>query len=309
MAFTNPGKIVRLRSRPNGRGSVYEANMWAQQHSDGLFSGRGVIRNTVADMNVLVGGTTDNPDVVLGKLPSGFLVALDIVGQQVIRITAPSSNKRIASVVAYSDNIALNSTDTNTTGSPSSCGLIVVYGSTSATPVAPTESQIRQAVTQDGATGSQAVIAVIANITTESSTTTITDEMIAINHGKFMPHNIDFTTMLGNKYTTTEQDTGKKWVNGKSIYQKSITFNTTGSGAEETGANNENFSYIDTLISLDAILNMPNGERYPNSYTNPSAPSLQYFQLKFANWNNAQVLRYQTRSVGTVTMTILYTKK
>lgn len=309
MAFTNPGKIVRLRSRPNGHGSVYEANMWAQQHSDGLFSGRGVIRNTVADMNVLVGGTTDNPDVVLGKLPSGFLIALDIVGQQVIRITAPSSNKRIASVVAYSDNIALNSTDTNTTGSPSSCGLIVVYGSTSATPVTPTESQIRQAVTQDGATGSQAVIAVIANITTESSTTTITDEMIAINHGKFMPHNIDLATMPDNKYKTTEQDTGKKWVNGKSIYQKSITFNTTGSGAEETGANNENFSYIDTLISLDAILNMPNGERYPNSYTNPSAPSIQYFQLKFANWNNAQVLRYQTRSVGTVTMTILYTKK
>ena len=309
MAFTNPGKIVRLRSRPNGHGSVYEANMWAQQHSDGLFSGRGVIRNTVADMNVLVGGTTDNPDVVLGKLPSGFLIALDIVGQQVIRITAPSSNKRIASVVAYSDNIALNSTDTNTTGSPSSCGLIVVYGSTSATPVAPTESQIRQAVTQDGATGSQAVIAVIANITTESFTTTITDEMIAINYGKLSSHSIDFTTMPGNKYTTTEQDTGKKWVNGKSIYQKSITFNTTGSGAEETGANNENFSYIDTLISLDAILNMPNGERYPNSYTNPSAPSIQYFQLKFANWNNAQVLRYQTRSVGTVTMTILYTKK
>ena len=309
MAFTNPGKIVRLRSRPNGRGSVYEANMWAQQHSDGLFSGRGVIRNTVADMNVLVGGTTDNPDVVLGRLPSGFLIALDIVGQQVIRITAPSSNKRIASVVAYSDNIALNSTDTNTTGSPSSCGLIVVYGSTSATPVAPTESQIRQAVTQDGATGSQAVIAVIANITTESSTTTITDEMIAINYGKFMPHNIDFTTMPDNKYTTAERDTGKKWINGKSIYQKSITFNTIGSGAEETGANNENFSYIDTLISLDAILNMPNGERYPNSYTNPSAPSIQYFQLKFANWDGAQKLRYQTRSVGTVAMTILYTKK
>ena len=230
MAFTNPGKIVRLRSRPNGRGSAYEANMWAQQHSDGLFSGRGVIRNTVADMNVLVGGTTDNPDVVLGKLPSGFLIALDIVGQQVIRITAPSSNKRIASVVAYSDNIALNSTDTNTTGSPSSCGLIVVYGSTSATPVAPTESQIRQAVTQDGATGSQAVIAVIANITTESSTTTITDEMIAVNYGKLSSHSIDLTTMPDNKYSTTEQDTGQKWIDGRPIYSKVVrgTVNITG---------------------------------------------------------------------------------
>ena len=115
--------------------------------------------------------------------------------------------------------------------------------------------------------------------------------------------------MPGNKYTTAEQDTGKKWIDGKSIYQKSITFNTTGSGAEETGANNENFGYIDNLISLDAILNMSNGERYPNSYTNPSAPSLQYFQLKFANWYGSQKLRYQTRSAGTVVMTILYTKK
>ena len=209
MAFTNPGKIVRLRSRPNGRGSVHEANMWAQQHSDGLFSGRGVIRNTVADMNVLVGGTTDNPDIVLGKLPSGFLIALDIVGQQVIRITAPSSNKRIASVVAYSDNIALNSTDTNTTGSPSSCGLIVVYGPTSANPVAPTESQIRQAVTQDGATGSQAVIAVIANITTESSTTTITDEMIAINRGNLMPHNIDLASLFAGRTNADVVDTSR----------------------------------------------------------------------------------------------------
>lgn len=115
--------------------------------------------------------------------------------------------------------------------------------------------------------------------------------------------------MPGNKYKNTEFDTGKKWINDKPIYQKTIIFNTTGSGAEETGANNENFSYIDTLISLDAILNMPNGERYPNSYTNPGAPSLQYFQLKFANWNNAQQVRYQTRSAGTVVMTIKYTKK
>ena len=126
---------------------------------------------------------------------------------------------------------------------------------------------------------------------------------------KITADNIDLTTMPGNKYTTAEQDTGKKWINDKPIYQKTIIFNTTGSGVEETGANNENFSYIDTLISLDAILNMPNGERYPNSYTNPSAPSIQYFQLKFANWNNAQQVRYQTRSAGTVVMTIKYTKK
>ena len=308
MAFTNPGKIVRLRSRPNGRGSAYEANMWAQQHSDGLFSGRGVIRNTVADMNVLVGGTTDNPDVVLGKLPSGFLIALDIVGQQVIRITAPSSNKRIASVVAYSDNIALNSTDTNTTGSPSSCGLIVVYGPTSATPVAPTESQIRQAVTQDGATGSQAVIAVIANITTESSTTTITDEMIAINYGKLSSHSIDLTTMPGNKYSTTEQDTGQKWLNGKNIFRQTFEVNTRSLGNVE--------QVIDISLpktSSLTIIKTEGGIRagadfYPIEYINPNAPSGQNSQLKVTFYNGSWQLRFNTGSVGVLSVTIYYTK-
>ena len=308
MAFTNPGKIVRLRSRPNGRGSVYEANMWAQQHSDGLFSGHGVIRNTVADMNVLVGGTTDNPDVVLGRLPSGFLIALDIVGQQVIRITAPSSNKRIASVVAYSDNIALNSTDTNTTGSPSSCGLIVVYGSTSATPVAPTESQIRQAVTQDGATGSQAVIAVIANITTESSTTTITDEMIAINYGKLSSHSIDLTTMPGNKYSTTEQDTGQKWLNGKNIFRQTFEVNTRSLGNVE--------QIIDISLpktSSLTIIKVEGGMRagadfYPIEYINPNAPSGQNSQLKVTFYNGGWQLRFNTGSVGLLSVTIYYTK-
>lgn len=306
MAFTNPGKIVRLRSRPNGHGSVYEANMWAQQHSDGLFSGRGVVRNTVADMNVLVGGTTDNPDVVLGKLPSGFLIALDIVGQQVIRITAPSSNKRIVSVVAYSDNIALNSTDTNTTGSPSSCGLIVVYGSTSATPVAPTESQIRQAVTQDGATGSQAVIAVIANITTESSTTTITDEMIAVNYGQLSSHSIDLTTMPGNKYTTTEQDTGQKWINGKTIYQK--TFIMGGLGLATTIKKPHNISNLDMVIriqgiakenSIGATINLPH-----------AADQQAYTVTVYADNTNVNIQTYaDQRGYAQSYVTLWYTKK
>lgn len=41
---------------------------------------------------------------------------------------------------------------------------------------------------------------------------------------------IDFTTMPGNKYTTIEQDTGKKWIDGRPIYRKVVrgTVNMTG---------------------------------------------------------------------------------
>lgn len=42
--------------------------------------------------------------------------------------------------------------------------------------------------------------------------------------------NIDFTTLPDNKYTTDEQDTGQKWLDGRPIYRKVVrgTVNMTG---------------------------------------------------------------------------------
>lgn len=184
MALTNPGNTVRLHSRNQGRASVYEANMWAQRFTSGLYSGNGVLQNTPsANMNVKVGGTTANPDVYIAMNASGYRIALDLVSQQTILLQAPATNSRIASIVAYSDDLSINSVDTTTTGNQSSCGLIVVYGSTSASPVAPTDSAIRSAITADGATGSQACYTIMANITLASTTTVITQSMI--DSGKF----------------------------------------------------------------------------------------------------------------------------
>ena len=175
---TNPNDIVRVRSRANGRASVYEANAWCQSLSQGVLDGNGVVQNTSADMNVLVGGTSSKPDVVIASNPSGYKIALDIVGQQAVAITAPASNKRITSIVAYTDDLSLASTDTSITGSPSSCGLIVVNGTASASPSAPDDATIRTAITADGATGSQACYCVLAEILVDHTTTTITNSLI-----------------------------------------------------------------------------------------------------------------------------------
>ena len=175
---TNPNDIVRVRARANGRASVYEANAWCQSLSQGVLDGNGVVQNTSADMNVLVGGTSNKPDVVIASNPSGYKIALDIVGQQAVAITAPASNKRITSIVAYTDDLSLASTDENITGSPSSCGLIVVNGTASASPSAPDDATIRTAITDDGATGSQACYCVLAEILVDHTTTTITNSLI-----------------------------------------------------------------------------------------------------------------------------------
>ena len=175
---TNPNDIVRVRARANGRASVYEANAWCQSLSQGVLDGNGVVQNTSADMNVLVGGTSSKPDVVIASNPSGYKIALDIVGQQAVAITVPASNKRITSIVAYTDDLSLASTDTSITGSPSSCGLIVVNGTASASPSAPDDATIRTAITDDGATGSQACYCVLAEILVDHTTTTITNSLI-----------------------------------------------------------------------------------------------------------------------------------
>lgn len=192
--MTNPDNIVRVRARNGGRASVYEANGWAQAYTSGLLEGNGVIQNTVADMNVLVGGSSSKPDVVLAENPAGYKIALDLVGQQAIAITAPATNKRISAIVAYTDDLSLQSTEDTVTGSPASCGLIVVNGTAGANPSAPTDSQIRTAITADGATGSQAAYCVIATILVANNTTTITDSLITTNVAQIGSNNIDFTT-------------------------------------------------------------------------------------------------------------------
>lgn len=179
--MTNPDNIVRVRARLGGRASVYEANGWAQAYTSGLLEGNGVIQNTSADMNVLVGGSASKPDVVLAENPAGYKIALDLVGQQAVAITAPASNSRISAIVAYTDDLSLPTTEDTVTGSPASCGLIVVNGTASASPSNPTDAQIRSAITADGATGSQASYCIIATIVVANNTTVITDSLITNN--------------------------------------------------------------------------------------------------------------------------------
>lgn len=193
--MTNPDNIVRVRARNGGRASVYEANGWCQAYGPGILDGTGVVQNTSANMTVLVGGSSSKPDVLIAENPSGYKIALDLVGQQPVTITAPASNSRISAIVAYTDDLALESTEDTVTGSPASCGLIVVNGSSSASPSAPTDTQIRNAITSDGATGSQASYAVIATITVASNTTTITDSLITRNQAGVQSSKIDFATM------------------------------------------------------------------------------------------------------------------
>lgn len=252
--MTNPDNIVRVRARNGGRASVYEANGWCQAYGSGILDGTGVVQNTSANMTVLVGGSSSKPDVLIAENPSGYKIALDLVGQQPVTITAPASNSRISAIVAYTDDLALESTEDTVTGSPASCGLIVVNGSSSASPSAPTDTQIRNAITADGATGSQASYAVIATITVASNTTTITDSLITRNQAGVQSSKIDFTTFAD--YFSTEINTGTKWVDGSPIYRKTINFGALPNANTKSVNHGISFSRV---IKIEGVAQYSNG--------------------------------------------------
>lgn len=225
--MTNPDNIVRVRARNGGRASVYEANGWCQAYGSGILEGTGVVQNTVANMTVLVGGSSSKPDVLIAQNPAGYKIALDLVGQQPVTITAPASNSRISAIVAYTDDLALESTEDTVTGSPASCGLIVVNGSSSASPNAPTDTQIRNAITSDGATGSQASYAIIATIKVASNTTSITDALITRNQAGVQSSKIDFTTFITNpKFIQTGSNAIWAYHSNSAGGLETITFDT-----------------------------------------------------------------------------------
>ena len=267
--MTNPGNIVRVRARNGGRASVYEANGWAQAYSSGLLEGNGVIQNTVADMNVLVGGSATKPDVVLATNPAGYKIALDLIGQQTLTITTPASNSRISSIVAYTDDLSLATTEDTVTGSPASCGLIVVNGTASSSPTEPTDNQIRTAITADGATGSQAAYCVIATILVANDTTTITDSLITNNPAQIGASKIDFATLNFGNYSTTEQDTGFTWVDGSKIYKKTVSCGILPNNA--TKDTPHGISNLSNVLDLNgwAYSNTDN-QHYPLPYVSSS---------------------------------------
>lgn len=299
--MTNPDNIVRVRARNGGRASVYEANGWCQAFSTGLLEGNGVIQNTVADMNVLVGGSITKPDVVIATNPAGYKIALDIVGQQAVAITAPASNKRISAIVAYTDDLSLPTTQDTVTGAPGSCGLIVVNGTAASSPTAPNDTTIRSAITADGATGSQASYCVIATILVENGTTAITSSEITTNKAGVTSQNIDCAT-----YSTSQEVACGTWVDGKTIYKKTIDLGTLpNNSTKNVQYNISNFS---RLVKLEgSAYRSTDGANFPLPFASNSGVNVIAISIDTAI-TSITVVTNTDRSNMTGYITMYYTK-
>lgn len=174
-------------------------------------------------------------DGIISTPSSGKRIQSDAI--ETVTISAANATyPRIDSVVVYIDS-AVQPTTAVIDNVNGILKFAAVAGTPAANPTAPTESMIQAAI---GAGNRYMVLAdvKVPNGATSMNTATFTDRrkvatmVDSSNLAKkaVKAENIDFTTMPGNKYSTEEQDTGQKWIDGRPVYRKVVrgTVNMTG---------------------------------------------------------------------------------
>lgn len=174
-------------------------------------------------------------DGIISTPSSGKRIQSDAI--ETVTISAANATyPRIDSVVVYIDS-AIQPTTAVIDNVNGILKFAAVAGTPAASPTAPAESMIQAAI---GAGNRYMVLAdvKVPNGATSINTATFTDrrKIATMIDGSNLAkkavkaENIDFTTLPDNKYTTAEQDTGQKWIDGRPVYRKVVrgTVNMTG---------------------------------------------------------------------------------
>lgn len=199
--MTNPGNAVGTNAAYGGRTSVNAFNDDLSAWSRGIMSGWACTPD--GGLVVSLGGNGTDRDVAVAEDNVGNKTSINNISGAPIKLTmaaAPGSGTRFDSIVAYVD--ASPQGDSTIVDNYGACGLIVVQGTPSASPVAPNENEIRSAITSDGASGPTAYYVVLATITMASGTTDVTaGEIAAGDAAKIASSNLDFATIGTTLYS------------------------------------------------------------------------------------------------------------
>ena len=108
----------------------------------------------------------------------------------------------------------------------------------------------------------------------------------------------------GIDYSTSEQDTGLKWIDGKSIYQKTFSF---------TGVRNPNdWTYVDTISNLETPIKTECLIDYYNNIAGGIVWTFGYDYIRsMVNPNDGSVYYYASQlgsGTANIVITVWYTK-
>ena len=170
--MTNPNNAIGTNGAFDGRTSPNALNDITAAFTRGIVSGWNCVPKS--GMTVQLGGSASVRDVALAEDNAGDKLTINNRSGAPVEITldgAPATNNRIDAIVAYVDSPSTG--DGNTTENPTACGIIAVSGTVAANPTAPTDEQIRSAITTDGATGGVAYYVILATIRVGTNVTSI----------------------------------------------------------------------------------------------------------------------------------------
>ena len=170
--MTNPNNAIGTNGAFDGRTSPNALNDLTAAFTRGIVNGWSC--SPKSGMTVQLGGSASVRDVALAEDNAGDKLTINNRSGAPVEVTlagAPATNNRVDVIVAYVDNPSTG--DGNTTDNPTACGIVAVSGTVAANPTAPTDEQIRSAITADGATGGVAYYVILATIRVGTSVTSI----------------------------------------------------------------------------------------------------------------------------------------
>lgn len=277
--MSNPNNSVGTNGAFGGRTSVNALNDVLS-----AFAGRGIISgwgcSPSSGLTVTLGGDGTNRDVAIAEDAAGNKTTVNNILQTPVAVTvnaAPASNARIDAIVAYIEDSPAGS---GVTDNPDVVNLLVVSGTVASAPIIPNDSAIRTAITADGASGSTAYYVVLASVRIPTGTTDIDSSMISagssagfvaelgsgvvttdsIASGAVSAAKIDFTSLSGN-YSTSEQNTGFTWIDGKTIYKKTISLGALPNNTDKDVAHG--ITGLDRIIHWEGIAKDSLDEQIP----------------------------------------------
>lgn len=261
---TNPSNAIGTNAAYSGRTSPKAFNDVLS-----AFNGRGILSGWQIEpnsgMTIALGGDGNNRDVAIAEDNAGNMTTVNNIIGSPISFTiaaAPASQSRIDAIVVYVNNPPQGaSTATDNYGA---IGILDIQGTVAATPAKPNDSDIRTAITADGASGATAYYVVLGYVTIPNGTTTITSNLIeqggvvvtnilsngiidgivttdkiaanAVTNAKLANNAVTTSTIANNAvtpkkasfttYSTTEQPIGT-WINGSTVYRVVIQDVTT----------------------------------------------------------------------------------
>lgn len=178
----------------------------------------------------------------------------DAVYNQVIS-TADGSNPRRDIVVIYVD-YGVTPTTANSNNINGVVKIKTVNGTPAGSPVDPNDAAIQSSVGSGNPWTKLARVRVPAGQTSISNS--LIDDLRTMTNTTKSRLSLPLQRMID--FSTTEQDTGATWVDGKTIYKKTISMGTLPNNATKTIAHGiTNLNYV---VSFDATAKSPSDSQY-----------------------------------------------